>query len=115
MELGLAGRTAVITGGSMGIGKAAAQGLAAEGVNLALLARGQEALDQTAEEIRRQSAVEVLAVPTDIRRTGDGRHRLQLYDPLQPVPGARHRYGAAAAGTTSPDGATQITRNDRGR
>src|SRR6266566_1216321 len=67
MELGLKGRTAVIAGGSMGIGKAAARGLAAEGVNLVLLARGKENLDKAAEEITRESDVEVLTVPTNMR------------------------------------------------
>jgi len=66
MELGLKGRTAFITGGSMGIGKAAAAGLAAEGVNLALLARGQEGLDAAAEEISKEHGVEVLAVSADL-------------------------------------------------
>ena len=51
MELGLRGRTAVIAGASTGIGKASARGLAAEGVNLVLLARGKEALDQAVAEI----------------------------------------------------------------
>lgn len=67
MDLNLAGRTAVISGGSMGIGQAIASGLAAEGVNLVLLARGQEALDAAADEIRGTHGVDVLAVPTDIR------------------------------------------------
>lgn len=67
MDLNLAGRTAVISGGSMGIGKAIANGLAAEGVNLVLLARGQEALDATAGEIRGAHGVDVLSVSTDIR------------------------------------------------
>jgi len=67
MELGLKGRTAVIAGGSMGIGKAAARGLAAEGVNLVLLARGKENLDKAAEEIVRESDVNVLTVPTNMR------------------------------------------------
>ncbi|MFN8451606.1 MAG: SDR family oxidoreductase [Anaerolineae bacterium] len=66
MELGLIGRTAVITGGSKGIGRAVAKGLAAEGVNLVLLARGKDLLDQTADEIRQSSGVSVLALPTDI-------------------------------------------------
>ena len=66
MDLNLQGRTAVITGGSMGIGKAAALGLAEEGVNVVLLARGQEALEQTAEEIRSQYGTEVLAISTDL-------------------------------------------------
>jgi len=67
MELGLKGRTAVIVGGSMGIGKAAARGLAAEGVNLVLLARGQESLDKAASEIAGESGVEVLGIPTNTR------------------------------------------------
>jgi 3-oxoacyl-[acyl-carrier protein] reductase len=66
MELGLKGRTAVITGGSKGIGRAIARGLAAEGVNLVLLARGKEPLDQTANTIRQGTGVKVLAISTDI-------------------------------------------------
>jgi len=45
MDLGLKGRTAFITGGSKGIGKNIAKGLAAEGVNVVLLARNKEALE----------------------------------------------------------------------
>ena len=66
MELGLKGRVAAITGGSKGIGKAIARGLAAEGVNLVLLSRGKEVLDKAAEEIRKEYGVKVLAVATDI-------------------------------------------------
>ena len=66
MELGLKGRAAVITGASKGIGKAIAQGLAAEGVNLVVIARGKELLDKTAEEIRKKSGVKVLSVAADI-------------------------------------------------
>ena len=44
LELGLAGRTALVTGGSKGIGKAIARGLARQGVNLVLLDRGKELL-----------------------------------------------------------------------
>ena len=68
MELGLKGRTAVITGGSKGIGRAIARGLAAEGVNLVLVARGKEQLDQTADRIRQDTGVQVLAVPADITK-----------------------------------------------
>jgi 3-oxoacyl-[acyl-carrier protein] reductase len=66
MDLGLGGRTAVITGGSMGIGKAIAAGLAAEGVNLVLLARGQDALDKAAQEIGGATGVDVLALSSDL-------------------------------------------------
>jgi 3-oxoacyl-[acyl-carrier protein] reductase len=65
MELGLRGRVAVITGGSKGIGKAIARALAAEGVDLVLLARGKEQLEHAAEEIR-QAGVRVTTIPTDI-------------------------------------------------
>lgn len=67
MELGLKGRTAVITGGSTGIGKASAKGLAAEGVNLVLLARGKENLDQAVAEIGAENNVEILTIPTEMR------------------------------------------------
>jgi len=66
MELGLAGRTAVITGGSKGIGRAIARGLASEGVRLVLMARTAETLENTAEEIRKESGVEVVAARADI-------------------------------------------------
>ena len=67
MDLGLKGRTAVITGGSKGIGKNIARGLAAEGVNVVLLSRNRETLEDAAEEIRKSSDVRVLAIPTDVR------------------------------------------------
>jgi NAD(P)-dependent dehydrogenase (short-subunit alcohol dehydrogenase family) len=66
LELGLEGRVAVITGGSKGIGRAIARGLAAQGVELILLARGMDALEATAEDIRRQHGVRVMAVEADI-------------------------------------------------
>jgi 3-oxoacyl-[acyl-carrier protein] reductase len=65
MELGLKGRVAVITGGSKGIGKAIARALAAEGVDLVLLARGKDQLEHAAEEIRR-AGVRVTTIPADI-------------------------------------------------
>ena len=66
MESGLKGRVAAVTGGSKGIGKAIARGLAAESVNLVLMALGKELLEKTAEEIRKESGVEVLAVTADV-------------------------------------------------
>ena len=65
MELELAGRTAVVTGGTMGIGKAIAAGLAAEGVNLFLMARGQEGLDAAVGELS-GSGVDVVGFSADI-------------------------------------------------
>jgi 3-oxoacyl-[acyl-carrier protein] reductase len=66
MELGLNGRVAVITGGSKGIGRAIARGLAAQGVHLVLLARGKEQLDQSADDIRRAHGVTVLPLVADV-------------------------------------------------
>ena len=54
MELGLSGRTAVITGGSKGIGRAIARGLASQGVGLVLIARNAEMLEKTADDIQKE-------------------------------------------------------------
>ena len=67
MELGLKGRTAVVTGASKGIGKSIAAGLATEGVNVVLLARGKESLDEAAHEICGKSKAGVLAIATDVK------------------------------------------------
>ena len=69
LNLGLKGRTALVTGASKGIGKAIARGLADEGVNLVLLARGVEDLERSAAEICAATGVRVVTVPTDMRET----------------------------------------------
>jgi 3-oxoacyl-[acyl-carrier protein] reductase len=66
MDLGLKGRVAVITGGSKGIGRAIAKALAAEGVDLVLLARGRDLLEKTAAEIQSEHRVHTLALAADI-------------------------------------------------
>jgi NAD(P)-dependent dehydrogenase (short-subunit alcohol dehydrogenase family) len=67
VDLELAGRAALITGGSRGIGRAIAQVLAEEGVDLALVARGAEPLAASAREIASATGREVLALPADVR------------------------------------------------
>lgn len=67
MDLGLKGRVAVVTGGSEGIGKAAALSMAKEGAKVAILARRKDVLDKTAEEIRQKSKGEILAIACDVR------------------------------------------------
>lgn len=52
MDLGIKGRNALVTGGSRGLGRQAALSLAREGVNVAICARGEEGLRETAEELR---------------------------------------------------------------
>ncbi len=65
VELGLNGRVALVTGGSKGIGRACATGLAMEGCRLAICARGTEALAQVAAELGAKGA-EVLTVAADL-------------------------------------------------
>ena len=66
MDLELAGKTALITGGSKGIGLATAKALAAEGASLHLAARGPEALAQARDAITSEFGVDVAIHPTDI-------------------------------------------------
>jgi 3-oxoacyl-[acyl-carrier protein] reductase len=66
MELGLAGRTAVVAAASKGLGKAAAMALAREGARVAICARTEAVLNAAAEDIRAQTGAEVLAVPADL-------------------------------------------------
>ena len=65
MDLQLKGKNAVVTAASKGIGKAIAQSLADEGVNVAICARGQDALRSTEAELR-QTGVKVLASACDV-------------------------------------------------
>ncbi len=67
MDYGLKNRVALVTGGSEGIGKATAGLLAGEGSRVAICARRPDVLEAAAEEIRRNTEGEVLAVPTDLR------------------------------------------------
>src|SRR5215208_5750406 len=69
MDLGLRGKTALVCAASKGLGKGCAESLAREGVNLVITARGKEALEATAEEIRKAFGVRVQAVVGDITST----------------------------------------------
>ena len=71
MDLGLNGKVAAITGGSEGIGKAAALAMAAEGAKVAICARRPDVLDAAAEEISLETKGDVLAVPTDVMVPGN--------------------------------------------
>ncbi|HLF78209.1 MAG TPA: SDR family oxidoreductase [Dehalococcoidia bacterium] len=70
MDLGLKDKVAIVTGGSRGIGRAICLGLAAEGCNVALCARGEERLRETEAELKAQG-VKVLAATTDVTQTAD--------------------------------------------
>jgi len=75
MDLGIKGKTAIVCAASKGLGRACAWSLAREGVDLTICARGKEALEQTAGEIRKAFAVKVNALALDVT-TADGRAQL---------------------------------------
>jgi 3-oxoacyl-[acyl-carrier protein] reductase len=77
MDLGLAGKVAVITGGSRGLGLAAAHALAAEGCQVVIGARGLDRLQQAAREIQVRQARSATVVPVvcDVS-TSEGADRL---------------------------------------
>lgn len=73
MNLGIAGRWALVCAASKGLGKACAQALVSEGVNVVITARGEDTLNETARQLRAiNPEVTVIAVAGDIS-TPEGR------------------------------------------
>ncbi len=66
MNLGLTGKVALVAGSSRGLGRAVAEALAGEGMNLALCARDEVVLEQTAAEIETLYKTDVLAKKLDV-------------------------------------------------
>ncbi len=66
MDLGLAGKVAIVTGASDGIGKAAAYRMAAEGASVALVSRTRSDLETVAAEISGETGSTVIAAPADV-------------------------------------------------
>src|SRR5437868_4751227 len=66
METGLKDRVAIVAGSSQGIGRATAEAFAAEGCRVALCARNAQALDQVADNIRKQNNVDVFTQAVDV-------------------------------------------------
>jgi 3-oxoacyl-[acyl-carrier protein] reductase len=73
MDVSLAGRTAVITGASKGIGLAIATRFAASGAEVAVIARGREALDEAVKAIQTSGRARVAAVQGDVAIAADVR------------------------------------------
>lgn len=69
MDLKLKGKVAVVTGGSLGIGRAVTEAFAAEGVRVAIVSRSRGKLEEVAAEISAQYGVEVFAAPADVSNT----------------------------------------------
>ena len=72
MNLAISGRNALVCGASKGLGRACAFSLAREGATVTMVARGAEALEAAADEIRRDTGARVMTVPADIT-TPEGR------------------------------------------
>jgi len=71
MDLDLKGKYAVITGGSKGIGYAVAEGLAKEGVDLALIARGKEKLEESTNILMEKYDIKAIGIAADITKRED--------------------------------------------
>ena len=109
MDLQLRGKRALVTGGSRGIGKAVARALALEGALVALLARGEAALREAAEELRAQCGVTVIGVRADT--TDDAQVRAAVREAEQGLGGGIDILVNAAAepsGFAAPPGLEDI-------
>ena len=73
MDLGLEGKTALVTGGSEGIGRGIALGLAREGVDVAICARRPGPLEAAAAEIARETNRKIIAIPADLTKDADAK------------------------------------------
>jgi NAD(P)-dependent dehydrogenase (short-subunit alcohol dehydrogenase family) len=71
MDISLAGRTAVVTGGSKGIGFAIASRFAASGAEVAIVARGRPALDEAVKAIDSRGGGRVVGVSGDVAVADD--------------------------------------------
>ena len=75
MDLGIGGRSAIVCASSQGLGRACAEALAAEGVNVVVNGRDREKLDKAVAEIAASASGEVIGVAADITEP-DGREAL---------------------------------------
>src|SRR6201999_2793122 len=66
VDLGFADATAVVSGGSKGMGRAVAEVLAADGAKVAVMARGQEALDETGDALRELGSPDAVGISVDM-------------------------------------------------
>ena len=77
MDMGLENKVAIVTGGSEGIGKAAALSMAREGSKVVIVARRQEVLDAAAQEIKTATEGDVLALSADVTDPDSSRRVIQ--------------------------------------
>lgn len=67
MDLGLTGRTVIVTGGSKGIGLACARAFLAEGARVALVSRSQANLDDAVQQLNPASTTQLMALAADLK------------------------------------------------
>ncbi|GBQ98233.1 dehydrogenase [Acetobacter nitrogenifigens DSM 23921 = NBRC 105050] len=84
MDLGIAGRKAIVCAASKGLGRGVAEKLAAAGVHLTLNARGAEALEATAADLSERYAVSIKTVAADVT-TEQGRAQLLETEPAADI------------------------------
>ncbi len=77
MDLGLKGKVAAVYGASRGLGRAAAEALAAEGARVAVIARQESALADAAGAIGRVTGAEVVPFVCDVSKTDEARRSVQ--------------------------------------
>lgn len=75
MDLGIRGKKAIVNGGSAGLGWGSALALAREGVDLVISARGEERLNRVADEIAKETGVNVTPIAVD-HSTDEGREKI---------------------------------------
>ena len=73
MDLMLQGKTALVTGGSEGIGKGIAIALAKEGVDVAICARRKDVLEATAKDVARATNRKIVPIAADLRKDADAK------------------------------------------
>src|SRR5262249_46307807 len=74
MDISLSGRSAIITGASKGLGLAMGTEFASSGADVALVARGREALDAAVADIRRKAQAKVVGIAADMAKADDVKH-----------------------------------------
>src|SRR4051794_23027418 len=71
MDLGLAGKVAIVGAASKGLGRAVALGLAREGAQLTIFSRNEDSIRAAADEIRAQTGAEIEALAADVSKADD--------------------------------------------
>jgi len=77
LDLGLSGKVAVVTGGSEGIGRAAAQSLGREGVSVVVCARRADVLQRAADEVAEATGAQIVPVAADVTNVEDVQRVIQ--------------------------------------